>query len=138
MVSALNLFYNFERNEIPYIITSFGLGIAIGIAGKFALVRYILTRSPSSSRLTAIETMEASINSLATISGDHEYKMVFLVRNDLKLGKGKACAQCSHAAVSFLVFDILIIYYSICSIVILFIFLFRLWLMKRHVNLKVY
>ncbi|KPM11803.1 peptidyl-tRNA hydrolase 2, mitochondrial-like protein [Sarcoptes scabiei] len=28
-----------------------------------------------------------------------EYKMVLIVRNDLKMSKGKACAQCSHAAV---------------------------------------
>ena len=27
-------------------------------------------------------------------------KMVLVVRQDLKMGKGKACAQCAHAAVS--------------------------------------
>lgn len=26
-----------------------------------------------------------------------EFKMVLVVRNDLKMGKGKAAAQCSHA-----------------------------------------
>ncbi|NXS12679.1 PTH2 hydrolase, partial [Neodrepanis coruscans] len=31
-------------------------------------------------------------------SGD--FKMVLIVRNDLKMGKGKVAAQCSHAAVS--------------------------------------
>merc|ERR1712130_132090 len=31
-------------------------------------------------------------------SEEHEkYKMVLCVRNDLKMGKGKACAQCGHA-----------------------------------------
>ncbi|XP_072209912.1 peptidyl-tRNA hydrolase 2, mitochondrial [Excalfactoria chinensis] len=29
-----------------------------------------------------------------------EFKMVLIVRNDLKMGKGKVAAQCSHAAVS--------------------------------------
>lgn len=29
-----------------------------------------------------------------------EYKMVMVVRSDLKMGKGKVAAQCSHAAVS--------------------------------------
>ena len=27
-------------------------------------------------------------------------KMVLVVRQDLKMGKGKACAQCAHAAVA--------------------------------------
>lgn len=30
---------------------------------------------------------------------DEEYKMVLCVRQDLKMGKGKMCAQCGHAAV---------------------------------------
>ena len=30
---------------------------------------------------------------------DEEYKMVLCVRMDLKMGKGKMCAQCGHAAV---------------------------------------
>ncbi|XP_074870184.1 peptidyl-tRNA hydrolase 2, mitochondrial isoform X2 [Carettochelys insculpta] len=37
----------------------------------------------------------------ASIMGEAgEYKMVLIVRNDLKMGKGKVAAQCSHAAVS--------------------------------------
>jgi peptidyl-tRNA hydrolase, PTH2 family len=28
-----------------------------------------------------------------------EYKQVILIRTDLKMSKGKSCAQCSHAAV---------------------------------------
>ena len=31
------------------------------------------------------------------VSGEH--KMVFVVRNDLKMGKGKVAAQCGHAAI---------------------------------------
>jgi hypothetical protein len=30
-----------------------------------------------------------------------ECKLVLVVRNDLKMGKGKACAQCAHASVSY-------------------------------------
>lgn len=30
---------------------------------------------------------------------DSNYKQVILIRQDLKLPKGKACAQCSHASV---------------------------------------
>lgn len=29
-----------------------------------------------------------------------EYKMVLVIRNDLKMGKGKVAAQCAHAAVA--------------------------------------
>ncbi|EDR29542.1 peptidyl-tRNA hydrolase, putative [Entamoeba dispar SAW760] len=34
-----------------------------------------------------------------TITQPEEYKMVFCVRNDLKMGKGKIAAQCGHAVV---------------------------------------
>lgn len=38
-----------------------------------------------------------SVLSFDNVSG--EYKMVFVVRNDLKMGKGKVAAQCGHAAI---------------------------------------
>lgn len=31
---------------------------------------------------------------------DDEVKLVLIVRNDLKMGKGKAAAQCSHATLA--------------------------------------
>ncbi|XP_054282651.1 peptidyl-tRNA hydrolase 2, mitochondrial-like isoform X2 [Macrosteles quadrilineatus] len=40
----------------------------------------------------------AAANSITQTSG--EMKMALVVRTDLKLGKGKAAAQCAHAAVS--------------------------------------
>eukprot|EP01137_Pigoraptor_chileana_P026158 Opistho-2@96694 len=34
------------------------------------------------------------------LSDDGEYKMVLVVNNDLKMGKGKVAAQCSHATLA--------------------------------------
>jgi PTH2 family peptidyl-tRNA hydrolase len=34
------------------------------------------------------------------VSTNGHMKMILVVRNDLKMGKGKAAAQCSHAAVA--------------------------------------
>ncbi|XP_046386376.1 peptidyl-tRNA hydrolase 2, mitochondrial-like [Ischnura elegans] len=38
--------------------------------------------------------------SICDIAASGEYKFVVVVRNDLKMGKGKAAAQCAHAAVN--------------------------------------
>lgn len=95
MISMLN---SLHPQEVGYIVAGLGIGIAIGFVGRSALHRYF----GQSTRLlmsTVMETHEAYL------SGEAEYKMVLVVRNDLKMGKGKACAQCSHAAVSFIYCD---------------------------------
>lgn len=43
-------------------------------------------------------TEEAAFDEFAATASD-ECKLVLVVRNDLKMGKGKAAAQCSHASV---------------------------------------
>lgn len=43
--------------------------------------------------------MDLTDGSGDVILPDEEYKMVLCVRMDLKMGKGKMCAQCGHAAV---------------------------------------
>lgn len=39
-------------------------------------------------------------NAMHTMGEGGEYKLVLVARTDLKMGKGKVAAQCSHAAVS--------------------------------------
>ncbi|GAV90460.1 PTH2 domain-containing protein [Cephalotus follicularis] len=87
-------------------LTLFG-AILVG-AGCLALGYYIGSRQPgivfASARFRAPidkkknKTKESlDIENLADILED--FKLVLIVRNDLKMGKGKIAAQCSHATV---------------------------------------
>lgn len=78
MLSSINVF------------TSLSVGVVVGFVTRSVLFRVFPRVEP---RLVT-EIHESYM------AGDPEYKMVMVVRNDLKMGKGKACAQCSHAAVS--------------------------------------
>ncbi|XP_072909244.1 peptidyl-tRNA hydrolase 2, mitochondrial [Hemitrygon akajei] len=70
------------------ILAGIGSGICLGwmVRGRF------VGPLKTSLRSTAMET--------SVMGESGEYKMVLVVRNDLKMGKGKVAAQCSHAAVS--------------------------------------
>nr|XP_012805630.1 peptidyl-tRNA hydrolase 2, mitochondrial [Jaculus jaculus] len=74
---------------------SLAAGLACGMCLGWGL-RVRLGVLPKNSRQTDTETgTEASV-----LGEGGEYKMILVVRNDLKMGKGKVAAQCSHAAVS--------------------------------------
>ncbi|XP_061224161.1 peptidyl-tRNA hydrolase 2, mitochondrial [Neopsephotus bourkii] len=66
-----------------------GVCLGWGIRGRF-LRQPLVGASAAASNSLGCEAMGES----------GEFKMVLIVRNDLKMGKGKVAAQCSHAAVS--------------------------------------
>jgi len=78
------------------IVASALFGAFVGYCTRATISRLSSSSSAASRNLLAM----ANVYDNDTASGS-AYKMVLVVRNDLKMGKGKACAQCSHAAVSF-------------------------------------
>ena len=100
------------------IVSSFTFGLFVGIVVKknwhrikFRLFGKNSIAKPSSSAVkddksknsdnSEWEDIDSDIdltNNINTkINYNEEFKMVLVVRNDLKMGKGKAAAQCSHA-----------------------------------------
>uniref|UniRef100_A0A452R180 Peptidyl-tRNA hydrolase 2, mitochondrial n=1 Tax=Ursus americanus TaxID=9643 RepID=A0A452R180_URSAM len=75
---------------------SLAAGVACGMCLGWGLrVRFGMIPKSSLSETDTETGSEASI-----LGESGEYKMILVVRNDLKMGKGKVAAQCSHAAVS--------------------------------------
>jgi len=72
-------------------VTGLGIGVCLGF-----LFRGRLLKQLSRGRPLKGPTEEATFDEF-NISG--EMKLVLVVRNDLKMGKGKAAAQCAHASV---------------------------------------
>jgi len=71
----------------------FGIGFISG-----ALFRRIFFRGKSSSQIDTFERA-ARLMALRSKGLGRNHKMIFVVRSDLGMNKGKIAAQCSHAAV---------------------------------------
>lgn len=67
-----------------------------------AIIGYFLYRTMASTnrRLKESEEANASSNDVVFTDEYDNYKLILVVRTDLKMGKGKVAAQCAHAAVA--------------------------------------
>ncbi|XP_006862085.1 PREDICTED: peptidyl-tRNA hydrolase 2, mitochondrial-like [Chrysochloris asiatica] len=76
------------------------LGLAVGVACGMCL-GWVLSVHFGKIPPKSVNESAKDIRTEASILGvSGEYKMILVLQNDLKMGKGKVAAQCSHAAVS--------------------------------------
>ncbi|XP_057330352.1 peptidyl-tRNA hydrolase 2, mitochondrial-like [Microplitis mediator] len=85
----MNLF-----DEFLNAVNDVKLGFIVAMVLGYSFYRFGKKSIPDATEKPDEVIMETFNNS------DDDYKMVLVVRNDLKMGKGKVAAQCAHAAVS--------------------------------------
>ncbi|XP_063991705.1 peptidyl-tRNA hydrolase 2, mitochondrial-like [Diachasmimorpha longicaudata] len=76
-------------NEILASIDELKLGFFLTMIAGYGFYKFAMKRNAGDAG-----------DSITIGEGSDEYKMVLVIRNDLKMGKGKVAAQCAHAAVA--------------------------------------
>ncbi|KAK3549816.1 hypothetical protein QTP86_011607 [Hemibagrus guttatus] len=78
------------------------LGILAGVGCGFCFGWHLRGRltKPIKGVISTCGEGEPYSNQTSVMGESGEFKMILIVRTDLKMGKGKVAAQCSHAAVS--------------------------------------
>ncbi|XP_043474234.1 peptidyl-tRNA hydrolase 2, mitochondrial-like [Leptopilina heterotoma] len=72
------------------------VGIPYAIIFAYSVYSLFLKKNCNERSNENVKFPKMTINS----TDDDDYKMVLVIRKDLKMGKGKAAAQCAHAAVA--------------------------------------
>ncbi|XP_053672488.1 probable peptidyl-tRNA hydrolase 2 [Anopheles nili] len=84
-----------------WIVSIFTSIVSFAVGYTFAKIPRLGDKRATSASTKASGQQNASDANTERVYADMggEYKMVLVVRNDLKMGKGKIAAQCGHAAV---------------------------------------
>lgn len=85
-------------NQIASQPLVFLIGFGCGIFSGFACFKLFRLSRVTQVR-NEIKNKKSDLTEEDEPGDDGAYKLALVVRNDLKMGKGKAAAQCSHAAV---------------------------------------
>jgi len=86
--------------------SSFLVGLGVGVATTAIYTRVFskqikdLAEVDDEDNDSAVCSSGDESGDFSDVSDDQDMKMVLVVRNDLKMGKGKAAAQCCHATLS--------------------------------------